>query len=109
MAYFIRQVTAGGRKDDPRSWTYAVYKCDVCGEESEYTVTPNFQYRERPCKHCKSMGVNDYLQNLKRKKEIIYNEITKLNKDLLKIEIEIEEFKHNIKVKEEIEILTKEN
>lgn len=55
------------------------------------------------------MGVNDYLQNLKRKKEIIYNEITKLNKDLLKIEIEIEEFKHNIKVKEEIEFLTKGN
>ena len=54
------------------------------------------------------MGVNDYFQNLKRKKEIIYNEITKLNKDLLKIEIEIEEFKR-IKVKEEIEFLTKEN
>ena len=107
MAFYVRTVTAGGASYDPRSWTYAVYKCDCCGEESEYTLTPNFQTVPRLCKHCKSMGVEDKINSLKAERNDLLKKIADLNSKLLNLDTELSEIESKKNVGEQIEQITK--
>ncbi len=102
MAYFIRKVDTSSNPRDIRGWRYAIYKCDVCGEESEFKIVPNFQFRDRPCKHCGLMGKDDHINTLKREREEILSKIAELNSRLLTIETELSENK----LTSEIETIT---
>lgn len=91
MAYFDRVVDTSSNSRDVRGWKYAVYKCEVCGEESEFTLVPNFQFRERPCKHCGALGKEDKIHSLKKEREGILKQVTDLNTKLLDVETQISE------------------
>lgn len=93
MAHFVKIVKAGAAAHDPRSWTYAIYKCDVCGRESEFTVKGDFQTRERNCKHCGCMDAGDHIKTLQVERENILKQIADLNVKLMMIESELMENK----------------
>ena len=76
MARYDRTVKAGAADYDPRQYQYAVYKCDDCSEESEFTINPGFQYRDRPCKVCGSMAVGDLAAKLTAERDRLQNEVS---------------------------------
>ena len=90
MAYFHRMVNAGA-VSDPRSWTYAVYKCNVCHQESEHRVPDIrvFQTRERLCPKCGCMDSQDRFKALETRRQDILKKITSLNAELLDVETEL--------------------
>ncbi len=100
MAYYDRTVDTSTNPRDVRGWKYVVYKCDVCGNESEFTMVPNFQFRERPCKHCGAMGVEDHLNTLKNERLKILDEIDSLNSKLFSIEDKISKIESENEIKE---------
>lgn len=105
MAYYKRTVKQTG---DIRARNYAVYHCDACGEDSEFNLVPNFQFHERPCKHCKAMGVEDHLKALYTDRDRIAKQIAELNMGLLKLNMEIEELESKKSVTRQIEEITAE-
>jgi len=98
MAYYLRTVHPANIHD-VRTRTYHIYACDVCGEESTYDNNPNFQFKERPCKICKSMGVHDKLNTLIKERDVILKQITEFNLKLLDIETEIREIESKVPTK----------
>lgn len=93
MAYYVKTVDTSSNPRDVRGWKYAIYKCEVCGEDSEFTIVPNFQFRERPCKHCGSMGMDDHLRTLENERLKLIDERNSLNSKIISIENKIAEIK----------------
>ena len=91
MAYFKRMVTTGSGFSDPRSWTYAIYKCDACHKESEFRVVSldQFQTRERKCPKCGVLNESDRIKTLGTRRQDILKQITNLNAELMDIETEL--------------------
>lgn len=85
--YFDRTFTSGALHD-PRSKTWAEFKCPVCGEDTQIDITgrqATFDFtRERICPHCHQKSPEDALINLK-------TEIDKLTQEQSRIAVQIEE------------------
>lgn len=106
MAYYKKTVKQTG---DIRARNYAVYHCDECNKDSDFTLTPNFQFIERICPHCKAMGAGDRLNTLKADRERLVKQMADLNANLLKIDTEIEELESKTSVTQQIEEITADN
>ena len=106
MAYYVKTCRSGG-EHDVRGYKYAIYHCDVCGEDSTFTITTDFQTRPRPCKNCKSLGLDDHIVTLNANKQNILKQISDLNARLIQLDIEINENKRKINIKSQIENITK--
>jgi hypothetical protein len=72
--YYVRQYKAG-MSYDPRSKVWAVFHCDICGQDHEVDisrVTDTFQPEAtRLCPVCKCHGKNDYVIALKKEIEVL--------------------------------------
>lgn len=90
MAYYIRTVKAGGADHDPRQYSYAVYKCSDCGEESDYKITGDFQFRDRPCKTCGSMVVGDLAAKLTAERNLLQDEVASRLSRIAEIDAELD-------------------
>jgi hypothetical protein len=85
--HFIRTFKGGGADYDFRQKTWAVFHCDVCGEDEEVDITGRqgtFLFNvPRRCPHCKSIGKDDYIISLKKEIETLTS-----TKNNIKITIE---------------------
>jgi hypothetical protein len=71
---------------DPRQKTFAVFSCNICGNEEDFDITGNRTFdflRERLCPKCKCFGGSDYISNLNARIKV-------LTESKKKIDIEIE-------------------
>ena len=107
MAYYVKTVQAGAVANDPRSWRYAVYRCDCCGKDMEVTVTSGFQPRPRTCSNCGAMGLDDKVQTLKAERIDLLKKIANMNAKLMDLETEISEFESKKSVQNQVEQITK--
>ena len=107
MAYYVRTVFAGAGDYDPRARKYAIYHCDICDKNSDFTMTANFQTIERKCSHCGAIGVNDRIITLKKDREDILKKIADINTKLMDTETEISELEAKKNVEEQVEQITK--
>jgi len=90
MARYDRTVKAGGADHDPRQYQYAVYVCGDCGEESDYKITGDFQFRDRPCKACGSMAVGDLAAKLTAERDRLQNEVASRLSRIAEIDADLE-------------------
>jgi ribosomal protein L32 len=86
--YYVRKFKQGrGKRNyDPRLKTYAVYKCDHCGDTPWIDITYNGAFdfdKQRKCPTCGVLDVNDHLNTLKSR----INQLTE-ERDTITIEIE---------------------
>jgi DNA-directed RNA polymerase subunit RPC12/RpoP len=67
MAYYVRTVHAGAVATDPRSYVYAIYQCDDCGEKTDIRIPDErtYQYIDRACGSCGSLHPGDRTKALK--------------------------------------------
>jgi predicted RNA-binding Zn-ribbon protein involved in translation (DUF1610 family) len=86
--HHVRTFSGGAAIHDPRRKTYAVFHCDVCGEDEEVDITgrqDTFQFNTpRLCPHCKSMGKDDEVVSIKK-------EIEELTRTKNNIDIQLEQ------------------
>lgn len=84
MSHHVRTYSGGAALHDVRRKTYAVFHCDVCGEDEDVDITgrqDNFQFHiPRRCPHCKNLGKEDHVLSLK--KEIEQLSISRTNIDV---------------------------
>ena len=87
MSYFVRQYKSGGADHDPRQKYWAVFHCDVCGDDEDVDITGRqhtFQFNaSRLCPKCLCHGKNDRLIAIKKEIE----ELTS-TKDNIEVTIE---------------------
>jgi hypothetical protein len=92
--YHTRTFKGGAADHDPRQLTWAVFHCDVCGEDNEINITGRqgtFQFHvARKCPHCNSFGKEDKIISLKK-------EIEKLTENKTSIGVEIERLEKELK------------
>jgi len=105
--YYVRKYKSGAGDHDPRQIYWAVFHCDVCGEDSDINVTSTIQTfdfgRVRKCPSCKSVGKGDYLRNLKVKKEELFDKRITLQIEIDRVCAEIEELESKSATQDEIE------
>lgn len=97
---FVRTYIGGAPEYDPRHKKWAVYHCDVCGEDTDIDVTRvmnTFDFnRSRKCPECSHTDIEN-------KKESIKKQIEKLTEEKCNIEIRIEQLIQELS-KEEVKI-----
>lgn len=91
--YHIRTYKGGAPDHDPRQITWAVFHCDVCGEDTEINISGRqhtFQFHvARKCPHCDSFGKEDKIISLKK-------EIEELTQNRASIDVEIERLENQL-------------
>lgn len=103
--YFVRTFKTGCGDYDPRQKKWAVYKCSICGKETEIDITYNgtFDYScDRRCPHCKSLGKDDRLNNIKAEIETLTEKKSEIQIKIDKLCREADELSNGV-LKDEVD------